>query len=173
MTIININIPPWCTPFPILNQSVFPCLVLIVASWPAYRLLRRQVRWSSTPISLSFHSLLWSTQSKGFEWSRSRCFSEFPCFFDDPTNVGNLISCSSAFSKSSLYIWRFLVHILLKPTWMQNAGLHKSQAGIKTARRNINSFRYVDDTTLMAESEEELKSFLMKGKRRVKNKNKN
>ena len=44
---------------------------------------------------------------------------------------------------------------------MRNAGLDESQAGIKTARRNINNFRYADDTTLMAESEEELKSFLM------------
>ena len=47
---------------------------------------------------------------------------------------------------------------------MQNAGLHKSQAGIKTARRNINSLRYADDTSLMAKSEEELKSLLMKVK---------
>ena len=45
---------------------------------------------------------------------------------------------------------------------MQNAGLDKVQAGIKIARRNINNLRYVDDTTLMAESEEELKSLLMK-----------
>ena len=46
----------------------------------------------------------------------------------------------------------------------QNARLDESQAGIKIAGRNINSFRYVDDTTLMAESEEELKSLLMKVK---------
>ena len=45
---------------------------------------------------------------------------------------------------------------------MQNAGLDKSQAGIKIARRNINNFRYADDTTLKAESKEELKSLLMK-----------
>ena len=45
---------------------------------------------------------------------------------------------------------------------MQNARLDEAQAGIKTARRNINNLRYVDDTTLMAESEEELKSLLMK-----------
>ena len=45
---------------------------------------------------------------------------------------------------------------------MQNAGLHETQAGIKTARRNINNLRYADDTTLMAESKEELKSLLMK-----------
>ena len=47
---------------------------------------------------------------------------------------------------------------------MRNAGLDEAQAGIKIARRNINSVRYVDDTTLMAESEEELKSLLMKVK---------
>ena len=45
---------------------------------------------------------------------------------------------------------------------MRNAGLEEAQAGIKTAGRNINNLRYADDTTLMAESEEELKSFLMK-----------
>ena len=47
---------------------------------------------------------------------------------------------------------------------MQNARLDEAQAGIKISRRNINNFRYTDDTTLMAESEEELKSFLMKVK---------
>ena len=47
---------------------------------------------------------------------------------------------------------------------MQTAGLVEAQAGIKIARRNINNLRYVDDTTLMAESEEELKSLLMKVK---------
>ena len=47
---------------------------------------------------------------------------------------------------------------------MQNAGLNESQARIKTARRNINNLRYADDKTLMAESEEELKSLLMKVK---------
>ena len=47
---------------------------------------------------------------------------------------------------------------------MQNAGLDEVQAGIKTAGRNVNNLRYADDTTLMAESEEELKSLLMKVK---------
>ena len=47
---------------------------------------------------------------------------------------------------------------------MRNAGLEEAQAGIKIARRNINNLRYADDTTLMAESEDELKSFLMKVK---------
>ena len=48
---------------------------------------------------------------------------------------------------------------------MRNAGLEEAQAGIKISRRNINNLRYVDDTTLMAESEEELKSLLMKVKK--------
>ena len=48
---------------------------------------------------------------------------------------------------------------------MRNAGLDEAQAGIKTVGRNINNFRYADDTTLMAESEEELKSLLMKVKK--------
>ena len=47
---------------------------------------------------------------------------------------------------------------------MRNAGLNRAQAGMKIAGRNINNFRYTDDTTLMAESEEELKSLLMKVK---------
>ena len=59
------NIQPWHTPFPIWNQSVALCPVLTVASWPTYRFLKRQVRWSGIPISFRiFHSLLWSTQSK-------------------------------------------------------------------------------------------------------------
>ena len=52
---------------------------------------------------------------------------------------------------------------------MRNAGLDESQAGTKTARRNINNLRYADDTTLMAENEEELKSLLVRvNERRVK-----
>ena len=47
---------------------------------------------------------------------------------------------------------------------MRNAGMDEAQAGIKTVRRNINNLRYTDDTTLMAESEEEVKSLLMKVK---------
>ena len=51
---------------------------------------------------------------------------------------------------------------------MRDAGLEEAQAGIKIARRHINNPRYADDTTVMAESEEELKSLLMKVKERVK-----
>ena len=51
---------------------------------------------------------------------------------------------------------------------MRNAGLEETQAAIKIAGRNINNLRYADDTTLMAESKEELENLLMKWKRRVK-----
>ena len=117
MTILQ----PWCTPFPIWNQSVVPCLVVTVASWLAYRFLRRQVRWSGIPISRRiFHSLLLSTQSKALAWSvkqKYMVFLEFSSFFYDPVDVGSLICGSSAFSKSSLNIWKFSVHVLLNPGW--------------------------------------------------------
>ena len=64
---------------------------------------------------------------------------------------------------SKLYIVTLL--ILTYPEYiMGNAGLDESQAGIKVARRNINNFRYADDTSLMAESKEELKRLLMRMK---------
>ena len=69
------NMQPWCTPFPIWNQSVVSCPVLTVASWPAYRFLRRQARWSGIPISRRiFHSLLWSTQSNALAQSMKQKF---------------------------------------------------------------------------------------------------
>ena len=105
--------------FSIWNQSVVPCPILTIASWPAYRFLKRQVRWSGIPISFRiFHSLLWSTQLKGFgivNKAEIDVFLVLSCFFHDPLDVGNLISGSSAFSKTSLNIWRFMVHVLLKP----------------------------------------------------------
>ena len=104
--------------FPNWNQSVVPCPVLTVASWPAYRFLRRQVRWYShllknIPQSVVIHRV------KGFgiiNKAEVDVFLELSCFFDDPTEVGNLMSGSSAFSKSSLNIWKFTVDILLKPS---------------------------------------------------------
>ena len=114
------NIQPWCTPLPILNHSVIPCLVLTVASSPAYRFLSRQVRWTGIPVSLRiFHSLLWSTQSKALAQSMKQKYM----FFWN----------SLAFSMNQwmLAIWplftlpflnpactsvRFSIHILLKPS---------------------------------------------------------
>ena len=87
-----------------------------VASWPAYRFLKRQVRWSGIAISFRiFHSLLTYSTVKGFvivNKAKIDVFLELSCFFDVPEDFGNLISSSSALSKSSLII---TVHILLKP----------------------------------------------------------
>ena len=78
---------------PIWNQSIFPCPVLTVASWPAYRFLRRQVRWSGILISSRiFHSLLWSTQSM------------IPLLFLNPP-------CTSRISQFT-YCWRLAWRIL-------------------------------------------------------------
>ena len=65
------NIHPRHTPFPILEQFAVPCLILSIASWPAFRFPRNQVRWSGIPISLKiFHSFfLWFTQSKVLVYS--------------------------------------------------------------------------------------------------------
>ena len=113
------NIQPWHTPFPIWNQFVVPCPVLTVASWPAYRYLRRQVRWSGVSISLRIFKFVVIHTIKCFSIvseAEVDDFLEFSFFFYDPINVGNLISGSSAFSKTSLNIWEFLVHVLLKPS---------------------------------------------------------
>ena len=111
------NIQPRCTPFPIWNQSVVPCPVLNVASWPVYRFLKRQVRWSGIPISFRiFHSC--STTVKGFgivNKAELDVFLELFCFFYDPMAIGNLISGFSALSKYSLNMWKFLVYVLLEP----------------------------------------------------------
>ena len=94
-----------------------PLFVSTAASWPAYRFLRRQERWSGIPISLEF-STVCCDPHKGFgiiNKAEADVFLELSCFFYDPEDVGNLISGSSAFYKSSLNIWNFIVHVLLKP----------------------------------------------------------
>ena len=111
------NIQPWYTPFPIWNLSVVPCLALTIASWPAYRFLRRQVRWSGIPISWRIFQFVVINTVKGFGIVNKAgvdIFLEISCFFDDPMDVSNLISGSSALSKSSLHIWKFSVHVLLE-----------------------------------------------------------
>ena len=62
------------------------------------------------------------------------------------------------------YVKAIYCHSAYLTSMQRNNGLDEAQAGIKIARRNVNNFRYADDTTLMAESEEELKSLLMKVK---------
>ena len=106
-------------PFPVLNQSIVPCLVLTVASWPAYRFLRRQVSGVVFPsLYKNFPKFVVIHTVKGFGIVNKvevDVFLELSCFYCHPLDAGNLIPGSSAFSKFSLNIWEFLVHILLKP----------------------------------------------------------
>ena len=123
------DIQPWHTPFTIYNQSVVPYPVLTVAFWPAYR---KQVMWAGIPIFLKiFHSFVclfvWSTQLKQsfksiLKETEVNVFLKFPCIFYDPLDVGSLISSSYAFSKPSLYIWKFLNHVVLNPCSVQLEG---------------------------------------------------
>ena len=109
------NIQALPTLFLIWNQALVPYPVLTVASWRAYRFLRRQVR--VIPISGSFPQYVVIHTVKGFcmvNKAEVGVFLEFSCFFHYPTDVGNLTSCSLAFSKSSLNIWNFTVYVLLK-----------------------------------------------------------
>ena len=111
-------IQPWHIPFSIWNQCFVPCPVLTVASWLAHRFLKRQVRWSGIPISWRIFQFIVIHTVKGFGISNKAevdVFLEISRIFDDPTDGGNLISCSFAFSKSSLNIWKFTLHVLLKP----------------------------------------------------------
>ena len=82
------------------------------------RFLRKQVRWSDTPISLRIFQFVVIHTLKGFSIVNETedVFLEFPCFLHDPMNVGNLIFGSSSFTKYSLYIYKLLVHVLLKPS---------------------------------------------------------
>ena len=95
------NIQPWHTPFATLNQFVIPCLVLTVASWPAYRFLRRQVRWSGIPISFRiFHSLLWSIQYSSTVKKVLGSTTDFPTWGSgkgDWESLGNLTLKSVGF----------------------------------------------------------------------------
>ena len=102
----------------LFGMCFVPCPVLTVASWPVYRFPRRQVRWSGIPISFRIFQFVLAHTVKGFgivNKAEIDIFMELFDFFDNPTNVGNLISGSSAFSKTILNIWKFMVHILLHP----------------------------------------------------------
>ena len=102
----------------ILNQFIVPCLVLTVASWPAYRFLKiGQIVWYSH-LSNNFPQFIVIHRGKGFgiiSKAEVDVFLKLSCFFHDPADVGHLISGSSAFSKTSLDIWKFTVQVLLKP----------------------------------------------------------
>ena len=94
----------------------------------AYRFLRRQVRWFGIPISLRIFQFVVIHTVKGFNFfvaseAEVDVLLEFSCFSYDPTDIRNLISGSSACFKFSLYIWKFSIHILLKPRILKMASL--------------------------------------------------
>ena len=106
------------TPFPILNQFAVSMSGSKCCFLTAYRFLRRQVRRSGIPISFRIFQFVVIHIVKGFgivNKAKLDVFLKLSCFLDDPADVDNLISGSSAFSKTSLNIWKFMVHILLKP----------------------------------------------------------
>ena len=109
---------PWHIPVTIWNQSIVLCPLLTVASWPAYRFFRRQVRWSGVSISLRIFPFVVIHTVKRFDVvseAEVDVFLEFSCFFYKPLGVCNLISGFSTFSESSLNIQKFSIHILLEP----------------------------------------------------------
>ena len=114
------NIQPWCTPFPILNQSIVPCSVLLfIDLHTAFSGGRYSVSILYPHLFKNFPQFVVIHTVKGFiivNEPQVGAFLKFCCFFYDPTNAGNLISGSSAFFKSSLNIWKFTVHVLLKPS---------------------------------------------------------
>ena len=112
------NIQPLCTPFLIWNQSVVPVqfnccfLTCIQISQREGQVVRYSHLFQNFPQFVVIHTV------KGFDIVNKEevdVFLEVFCFFDCSVDVGHLISGSSAFSKSSLHIWKFMVHILLKP----------------------------------------------------------
>ena len=111
------NIQPWCTPFPIWNQSVVPCPVLLLPDLHA-GFSRGRPGGLVFPSLSEFSKFIVIHTIKDFgivNKAEIDVFLELSCFFHDPADVGNLISGSSAFSKTSLNIRKFTVHILLKP----------------------------------------------------------
>ena len=101
--------PVWCS----MSGSNYCFLTCTQVSQEAGKIVRYSHPLKNFPQLIVIHTV------QGFSIVNETdvdVFLEFPCFFYDPAYVGNLISGSSAFSKSSLYIWKFLVHVLLKPS---------------------------------------------------------
>ena len=90
-----------------------------VTSWPAHRFLKRRMQRSGIPTSFRIFQFVVLYTVKGFgivnKEETDFFFLEFYCFFNDPVDAGNLNSGSSVFSKTSLNLWKFTVHVLLKP----------------------------------------------------------
>jgi len=101
------------------------CCSMSISNWPAYRFLTciqvsqeaGQVVWHSH-LFQNFPQFIVTHTVKGFgivNKAEIDVFLELSCFFDEPADIGNLISGSSAFSKTSSNIWKFTVHVMLKP----------------------------------------------------------
>ena len=113
------NIQPWHTPVPIWNSvscfmSSSNCcfLTCIQISQEAGQVVWYSYLFQNFPEFVVIHTVkVFGVGNK----SKVDVFLELSCFFNDPVDVGNLISGSSAFSKSSLNIWKFMIHILLMP----------------------------------------------------------
>ena len=109
------NIQPWRTPSPVccsMSRSNCCSFTCIQISQEAGNVVWYPHLCKNFPHFVVIYTV------KGFgiiNKAKVDVFLEFSCFFDDPTDVGNLISGSSSFSKSSLNIWKFTVHVLLKP----------------------------------------------------------
>ena len=103
------NIQP-CIPFPILNQPIVSCLVLTLDPYTGKVVCHAHL-FKNFPVCCDPQSQNHSIVIEG----EVDVFLEFPWFLHHPENVGNLISGSSTFPKPSWYIWKFLVHVLLKP----------------------------------------------------------
>ena len=112
------KIQPWCIPSPVWNQSCSMsssnCCFLTYTQifQEADQVVGYSHLFKNFPQFIVIHTV------KGFgivNKTEIDVFLELSCFFDDPADVGNLVSGSSAFSKTSLNIWKFMVHVLLKP----------------------------------------------------------
>ena len=109
---------PWCTPFWIWNESVVPCRFnCCFLTWIQISQEAGQVVWYSHLFKRIFQFVAIHTV-KGFDIVNKAevdVFLELSRFFNDTTDVGNFVSGFSAFSKSTLNIWKFMLHVLLKP----------------------------------------------------------
>ena len=177
---------PWCTPFPIWNQSVVPCPVIT-------REVQIKMQWGITSHQNGHHQkskrvpekhlflLYWLPQSLWVCGSQETVENLKEMGIPDHLTylLRNLYAGQEATVRTGHGITDWFQigkgvsqGCILSPCLfnlyaeyiMRNVGLEEIQAGIKIARRNINNLRYADDTTIMAESEEELKSLLMKVK---------
>ena len=144
------NKQPWCIPFPIWNHSIVPEKHLHLLYWLCQSLCVDHSRLWRILQEIGITCLLRNLYAGQEATVRTRHGTR------DWFQIGKGVRQSCILSLS---LFSFYAEYIVR-----NTGLEETQAGIKIAGRNINHLRYADDTTLMAESEEELKSLLMKVK---------